>query len=107
MNWEQYQVGRRVVCITEYTPYVATICSAVPVKGRVYTIRSLEMGNNQTGELVLGLQFEEFESYRIGDFADIGGTWHFRAVDFRPLDENRLDQFRLFLAPAPKEGVPA
>lgn len=105
MNWEHYQAGRRVVCITEYGGYRATICSVLPVKGQVYTIRALGIGENEAGETIAGLRFVEFQSLRIGDFADTGEEWWFVTKDFRPLDEGRLDQFRQHLVPVSKEGV--
>jgi hypothetical protein len=107
MNWEHYQVGRRVVCITEFHGDWALVCSAMPAKGRIYTIRAVTLGENSAGETRVGLRFEEFEAHRLGAFAQSGDEWSFAATDFRPVDEARLEQFRQFLASAPKEGVRA
>lgn len=106
MNWADYQVGRRVVCITD-NGYWRQHCSVWPFFGRVYTIKASRIGLNEHGEELLGLRFEEFESYSISDFRPEDGYWWFPAKAFRPLDERRLDQFRQMLTPTPKEMVSA
>lgn len=107
MNWADYQVGRRVVCIRDSSEHWRLHCSIWPVLGRVYTIKASRMGANEHGEELLGLRFEEFESYSISEFRPEDGYWWFPARSFRPLDERRLDQFRQLLTPAPKARAPA
>lgn len=104
MNWGGYEIGRLVACISDGENWQG-ICSVIPQKGRVYTIRATSMGENWNGEIILGLRFKEFQSLRMGIFAEDGGEWWFAAKDFRPLDDSRLDQFRRLLAPAPKTEV--
>jgi len=106
MNWADYQVGRRVVCLVDHTGW-RNAASVLPAKGRIYTIRAALVGHNSAGEEKLGLLFQEFVSHRIGLFAIEGGEWAFAATDFRPLDERRLDQFRQLLTPAPTVRAPA
>lgn len=106
MNWADYQVGRRVVCLVDHSGW-RHACSVVPDKGRIYTVRAALIGHNSAGQEMLGLFFQEFVADRIGEFAGQGGEWAFAAHDFRPLEEGRLDQFRQLLTPTPKERVPA
>lgn len=96
MDWKGYEAGKRVVCISDGEGWRG-ICSVVPRKGRIYTIRAAEMGENVAGEVKLGLQFVEFASFRIGQFAHFGGEWFFSATDFKPIDESRIDVFRQHL----------
>lgn len=111
MNWADYQVGRRVVCIgvdSEIPAGVRLIgAPPVPEVGRVYTISKVAPGA-WTGELAIGLaEFGDVIRFFLlhGDLCF--GELLFKAKYFRPLDEGRLDQFRMMLVPAPKEGVPA
>jgi len=101
MNWTDYQGGRRVALISENEDWPQH-CSVYPVLGRVYTIKASRMGVSENGEELLGIRFEEFESYSISDFRPQDGYWWFPARAFRPLDEGRLDQFRQLLTPAPR-----
>lgn len=111
MNWADYQVGRRVVCIEvtkDWPPGIRFLqAPPVPELGKVYTISDQKVGLLR-GELCLSLQ--EFGTVVVS-FLDRGelctGVVMYEAKCFRPLDENRLDQFRKLLAPAPKDRVPA
>lgn len=104
MSWGGYDIGRLVACVSDGENWQG-ICSFIPQKGRIYTIRSIAMGDNDRGETVLGLRFREFRSFRVGAYVDVGGEWWFSAKDFQPLEDSRLDQFRRLLAPAPRKEV--
>lgn len=111
MNWADYQVGRRVVCIgeTRENPPNVVLLDPIPmpVKGRVYTITRVRPGAIG-GHLCLGL--EEIGEVRVRLLLNgrpcIGDVMY-EAKYFRPLDEGRLDQFRKLLSPVPADRVPA
>lgn len=99
MQWQGYEVGKRVVCIgtSSWDPTCATV---LPVKGRIYTIRQVEPHFSKlTGETTLGLRFEEFVSRPIGAGRrlTILDEWFFEHDAFKPVDESRLDVFRQHL----------
>ncbi|MUO96630.1 hypothetical protein GOZ80_14210 [Agrobacterium vitis] len=102
MNWADYQPGRRVVCVEDMND-VHCICSVLPEKGKVYTIRAANMGRTPGGVETLGLTFVEFSSVGVPNarIQPICDEWWFRAQDFKPLDERRLDQFRQHLTKTP------
>jgi hypothetical protein len=96
MNWADYQVGRRVVCIKAKW-WGNPVCRAnaargfdFPRVGIVYTICLVEPFR---GGIYLGFQELPTPKKNFDMFA---------AECFRPLDERRLDQFRQLLTPAPK-----
>lgn len=102
MNWADYQVGRRVVCVEDFND-AADFCSVIPKIGRVYTIRDASMGFNFCGVEVFSLKFDEFSSFGIwgAEYQPPYGEWSFQARCFKPLDERRLDQFRQMLTKIP------
>ncbi|BCH59174.1 hypothetical protein RvVAR0630_17980 [Agrobacterium vitis] len=101
MNWADYQPGRRVVCVDDLDR-LKRFYTRVPQKGKVYTIRSAEIGEGLTGEM-FSLTFTELASYGIPGrrFQPSGVEWMFDAKSFKPLDERRLDQFRHMLTKKP------
>ncbi|MUZ80760.1 hypothetical protein GOZ93_00720 [Agrobacterium vitis] len=102
MNWADYQPGRRVVCVVDFSKS-RSFCSIIPEKGRVYTIRAAEMGDCSDGEVVLCLTFVEFVSLGVptSKYQPLESEWFFTARHFKPLDERRLDQFRQHLTKTP------
>lgn len=107
MIWQGYDVGKRVVCICTGESWIAA-CTIVPQQNKIYTIKATRIGLTVRGETVLGLRFEEFESYSATEeYEPEDGYWWFAAPDFRPVDERRLDVFRQLLKTVPADGVPA
>ncbi|WP_377299644.1 hypothetical protein [Rhizobium sp. SGZ-381] len=102
MNWAAYEVGKRVVCVVPYD-YARKYCTVVPVKGTIYTIKATSMGENWNGEIILGLRFSEIEAFTAPHCGVEArdGYWWWRAMDFKPVDETRLDQFRKHLTSTP------
>ncbi|BCH63025.1 hypothetical protein RvVAT039_02410 [Agrobacterium vitis] len=102
MNWAEYQPGRRVVCVEDFSDCTDHL-SVAPVKGAVYTIETAEIGIGADGKTALGLAFVEFVSRCVpgSPYQTKQGVWMFDAVHFKPLDERRLDQFRHMLTKAP------
>ncbi|MVA23194.1 hypothetical protein V6582_17850 [Agrobacterium vitis] len=102
MNWADYQPGRRVVCVADYFESREQ-CSIVPEKGKVYTIRTANIGRLSNDIEMIGLTFVEFTSLGVPTslYQPPSGEWWFAARNFKPLDERRLDQFRHMLTKAP------
>lgn len=109
MSWADYQPGRRVVCVADWSGTLAVdICTVLPVKGRVYTIRATSVADGLREKNILGLRFVEFQSFTKegSPYLARDGEWWWQAFGFRPLDETRLDVFRKMLAPS-RQGVVA
>lgn len=95
------QPGMRVVCVRDDWEFTA---ATLPVRGRVYTIKTVGTGIFNRGCVYRGpyLGFQECPGAN-------GGRPEFHAKCFKPLDETRLDVFRQHLtkAPGPRERVSA
>lgn len=93
------QPGMRVVCICDDWPPNA---SSPPVRGKVYTIKSVGVDILVFGRVYGGpyLGFHECNG-------NYDGNPEFLWDRFKPLDETRLDVFRQHLtkAPGPRERV--
>ena len=98
MNWKDYEVGKRVVCMEPFQLLSgdAEAGLRLPEKGRVYTIRATRIG--QYG--LLYLRFQEIVNPPTRDEIGIAEV-AFGAPAFRPVDEGRIDQFRQLLKPKP------
>lgn len=108
MSWADYQPGRRVVCVADFSILLRRYCTAVPQKGRIYTIREALLEASHSKAQTLGLRFEEFSAFGLpgAPLPITDGEVAFEASCFRPLDETRLDVFRRMLAPS-RQGVVA
>lgn len=95
------QPGMRVVCIDDDWVFPGP---SHPLRGKVYTIKSVEVEVPFRGRVHAGpyLGFHECPGAN-------GGRPEFHARCFKPLDETRLDVFRQHLtrAPGPRERVGA
>ena len=90
-----WYVGQKVVCIDDSGWFVPrSVISGLPIKWRVYTIRSVIVRDGQIGFLL-----EEFHSKK--DFR--GDEWGFAARRFRPVVEDRT-QFSLLQSIADRVG---
>lgn len=116
-SWTDYQPGRRLACIDD--AFVAELREAfdelkgvaMPSRGQIVTVDGAKP--SPRGELLISLV--EFPLPDV--LVDQGYFWRkmatlgYPALSFKPLDESRLDQFRVHLqaAPAdvPREAVPA
>jgi len=89
-----FHPGQRVVCVSTFTNIPPG--ANVPDVGKIYTVRSrrLDIGVG-FDEPVEGLTLVEI----VNGIAPCGLEWAFYSGRFRPLDESRLDQFRIHLAP--------
>ncbi len=108
-----FHVGQKVVCIGDDLAsgpdgHVLLTPIILPVKGKIYTIKSIEIG------IVKGepcLRFEEIEDQTADVLAE-GEIWEvqivFDASDFCPLVDRKTDisQFEAMLTSQPSE-VPA
>lgn len=116
MNWEQFYPGRRVVSLIDWKarlapkPGFARIhFDTLPVKGEICTIQSTRLSLDQ--ELILFLaEHKPGHAVLFRSSNPVVMLLGFDAMYFRPLDESKLDQFRVHLQGVPveaPEGVPA
>lgn len=89
--------GDRVVCINDdFQPWVRDTYDQLPVKGKVYTIREVNMGRKNLGkptdsEIVVKLLLEELQNGI--DFSHSGGEeLGFDSVRFAPLLEESAEE---------------
>lgn len=113
MEWQGYEVGKRVVCVVDTVALAKSIgvsdriCQQLPKKGSIYTIARTKL---HPFTLQFYLSLAEFPIGSVKDKpggALNGSEWWFWAGHFRPLDESRLDQFRQYLHHVPADMVPA
>ena len=95
---KDWHVGQRVVCVSDFVDKKDDIYTTIyPTKGQILTIRSVDI----EGDEEIGLRFEEIvnkKEYWNRGYLEASFIDH----RFRPLDETRLDQFRVHLKTVPK-----
>jgi len=91
---KDWHVGQRVVCISEFEMKKIDIHNTIfPCRGQILTIRQIILGYNSVSFL-----FEEIVN-KAQEWLEGLSEASFRDFRFRPLDESRLDQFRVHLNP--------
>ena len=95
-----FHPGQKVVCVDDTPAITRGIHTAYLEKGKVYTIRRCADWPFWTCFLFGRPEIPGVWLAEIVRPLDHSGREHpFSAVRFRPLDEARLDQFRVHLAP--------
>lgn len=95
-----WHIGQRVVCIDDvFDERFVRIADGLPIKGMVYTIRTIREIDGEIGFLLHEIKNKEFQ------FLNAYGEQGFLSKRFKPLDEKRIDIFRAMLKSKEKEKV--
>lgn len=102
VNWKDFEVGKRVVCIIDQNKYIVSVPNAIlPKKGHIYTIRSQLAKGRELGVHLVEIVHPPAQW--------LDGFYEPYFIDaryfFRPIDETRIDQFRAMLHNLPKLPV--
>lgn len=95
-----FHVGQHVIRVVPFNAD-ESLGEAVPVVGRVYTVRAIRRNEDNRLGILLEEIVNEPRQYREGL-----GEKHFAASRFRPLDDTRLAVFRQHLATKPADVEP-
>lgn len=92
-----FHVGQRVVCVSKFAkqPFIINL----PVKGCVYTIRSVVPSDDP--HYSCGLLLDEIHN-GMSPFCLV--EWNFAGERFRPVKDTSIEVFRKLLAPMPEKA---
>jgi len=118
MNWQDYQPGKRVVSLLDFSAsasvgrYSQLKSCPSPGLGEIVTIKSTEIVEGSLALHLVEYEWGRFSTWCTKCRRNHDMEFAFSAQYFRPLDESKLDQFRVHLqgqpVAAPKEvGAPS
>ncbi len=106
VNWKDFEVGKRVVCVDDdvkryqRSGFIYSRSLHGLIKGKVYTIRKVGYGCDREDGVLVWLD-EIIRPVKSHEGTEQG----YSINRFRPIDETRIDQFRAMLTNLPKLPV--